>query len=60
MKMAKINWEKLSTRKVGDFKIFEIIERTYLNSRNNQQFPAFIINSSNWVNIIATDDDGKI
>jgi len=46
-------WEKLSSKPVGDFRIFTIRSDRKKSPRTQQAHDFFVIDSVNWVNVIA-------
>jgi ADP-ribose pyrophosphatase len=51
-------WEKISSEPRGDFRIFTIRADRKISPRTQQQHDFFVIDSVNWVNVIArTPDD---
>ncbi|MHA1793290.1 MAG: NUDIX hydrolase [Promethearchaeota archaeon] len=53
-------WEKIMAEIMGRFKIFEVAKIVYENPYDNKQVPTFIVESKDWVNVIATREDGSI
>jgi ADP-ribose pyrophosphatase len=53
-------WEQLSSRKVGDFRVFSIRSDLKISPRTGREHDFFVIESVNWVNVIALTTDGKI
>ncbi len=46
-------WKKISSRKVGDFRIFSIRSETKISPRTGAEHDFFILDAVNWVNVIA-------
>ncbi|HUD47102.1 MAG TPA: NUDIX hydrolase [Candidatus Baltobacteraceae bacterium] len=53
-------WRKLSSRRLGDFRVFSVREERKLSPRTGAAHDFFIIDSANWVNIIALTADARI
>src|SRR6478609_1150189 len=53
-------WQKLSSKLLGDFKIFTIRTDRKISPRTQQEHGFFVIDSSNWVNVVAITPDQKI
>ncbi len=47
-------WEKLKESPKGSFRVFSIIEATFVNPYNRKNVHAFLIDCDQWVNVIAT------
>lgn len=47
-------WKTLSSRKVGDFKVFSMRADLKVSPRTGEQYEFFILESVDWVNVIAT------
>ena len=50
-------WKKVSSKPVGDFRIFKIRSDTCINPRTGQEHDFFVLDSVNWVNVIAVTPD---
>jgi 8-oxo-dGTP pyrophosphatase MutT (NUDIX family) len=53
-------WEKLSSRPVGDFRIFTIRSDRKISPRTREEHEFVVIDCVNWVNVIATTSDGHL
>lgn len=53
-------WQHLSSKKVGDFRVFTIRSDVKISPRTGKEHDFYIIESVDWVNIIALTTDGKI
>lgn len=53
-------WQKLSTKLLGDFKIFSLRTDRKVSPRTEKEHDFFVIDSSNWVNVIAVTPDQKL
>jgi ADP-ribose pyrophosphatase len=54
------SWKKISSRPLGDFRIFTVRADTKLSPLTNKEHDFFIIDSVNWVNIIAVTPDQQL
>ncbi len=50
-------WQKISSRPLGDFRVFTIRADRKISPRTKQEHEFFIIDSANWVNVIALTTD---
>ena len=53
-------WEKISSKPAGDFKIFTIRSDRKISPRTGHEHDFFVIDSVNWVNVIAVTDDEQL
>ncbi len=53
-------WEKVSSRPVGDFRIFTIRSDRKISPRTQQAHDFFVIDSVDWVNVIALTPDRRL
>jgi len=53
-------WKKVGSKPVGDFRIFKMRADTAVNPRTGEEHDFFVIDSVNWVNIIAVTSDQKL
>jgi 8-oxo-dGTP pyrophosphatase MutT (NUDIX family) len=53
-------WKKTASKSVGDFRIFKIRSDTCVNPRTGKEHDFFILDSVNWVNVIAVTPDQKL
>lgn len=53
-------WNKISSRSLGDFKIFNVRTDRKVSPRTNAEHDFFVIDCANWVNVIALTPDQKI
>lgn len=53
-------WEKVRTKPAGDFRIFTIRTDTKISPRTGHEHDVFVIDSVNWVNVIAVTRDEKL
>ena len=51
-------WQRISSRPAGDFRIFQIRTDRLVSPRTGKEHDFYVIDSVNWVNVIAlTPDD---
>jgi ADP-ribose pyrophosphatase len=53
-------WKKVGSKPVGDFRIFKMRADTAVNPRTGEEHDFFVIDSVNWVNIVAVTSDQKL
>jgi ADP-ribose pyrophosphatase len=53
-------WQKLSSKLLGNFKIFTIRTDRKISPRTQREHDFFVIDSSNWVNVIAITPDQQL
>jgi hypothetical protein len=53
-------WEKVSSKKVGDFRIFTIRSDLKVSPRTGKRTRFLVIETVNWVNVIALTVDEKL
>ena len=53
-------WEKLSSRPVGDFRIFSVRSDRLLSPRTQQEHDFLIIDCVDWVNVLAVTADQQL
>lgn len=53
-------WKKLSSTPIGNFRIFTIRSDRKISPRTGSEHDFFIIESVNWVNVIATTADNQL
>jgi len=53
-------WKKLSSKPAGDFRIFKIRSDTLLNPRTGKEHDFYVLDSVNWVNVIAVTPDQQL
>jgi hypothetical protein len=53
-------WKKVGSKPVGDFRIFKIRSDTCINPRTGQEHDFFVLDSVNWVNVIAVTPDQQL
>ena len=53
-------WKKIRSAPVGDFRIFKIRTETSINPRTGREHDFFVLDSVNWVNVIAVTPDRQL
>jgi 8-oxo-dGTP pyrophosphatase MutT (NUDIX family) len=53
-------WKKIRSTPAGDFRIFKIRSDTCINPRTGKEHGFYVLDSVNWVNVIAITPDQKL
>ena len=53
-------WPKVSSKSVGNFRVFNIRSDVKVSPRTGQEHDFYVIESVNWVNVIALTKEGEI
>ncbi len=53
-------WRKLSSRPMADFRVFSVRQERKVSPRNGEDHDFFVIDSANWVNVIALTADARM
>jgi len=53
-------WKLVSSKPVGDFRIFKIRSDVKISPRTGKEHDFFVIDSANWVNVVAVTPDQKL
>jgi len=53
-------WKTIRTAPVGDFRVFKIRSDTSVNPRTGKEHDFYVMDSVNWVNVIAVTPDQKL
>src|SRR5678810_533154 len=53
-------WEKVSSKPLGDFRIFTLRSDRKISPRTQQEHDFFVIDAVNWVNVIALTSDQQL
>ena len=53
-------WPKTGSRLLGDYRIFNLRAETKISPRTGQEMEFFVIDSTNWVNVIALTEDNQL
>lgn len=50
-------WKKVSSKQLGDFRIFKLRSDTYISPRTEKEHDFFVLESVHWVNVVAVTPD---
>ncbi len=53
-------WKKVSSKPVGDFRIFKIRSDLCVNPRTGKEHDFYVLDSVNWVNVVAITPDQQL
>jgi 8-oxo-dGTP pyrophosphatase MutT (NUDIX family) len=53
-------WKKIGSKPIGDFRVFRIREDRKVSPRTNEAHDFFVVDSANWVNVIAITPDRQL
>jgi 8-oxo-dGTP pyrophosphatase MutT (NUDIX family) len=53
-------WEKISSKLIGDFRIFKLRSDIAVNPRTGREHDFYVLDSVNWVNVIAVTPDRQL
>src|SRR5215472_3055313 len=53
-------WKKISSRPLGDFRIFTVRGDKKISPRTNEEHEFYVIDSVNWVNVVAVTPDKQL
>ena len=53
-------WKKVGSKPAGDFRIFKIRSDTCINPRTGKEHDFYVLDSVNWVNVIAITPDHQL
>lgn len=53
-------WKKISTKQIGDYRIFKLRSDTYVSPRTQKEHDFFVLESVHWVNVIAITPDQQL
>lgn len=53
-------WQKVGAKTLGDYRIFKLRSQRCLNPRTGREHDFFILDSVNWVNIVAVTPDRQL
>jgi ADP-ribose pyrophosphatase len=54
------DWKTIATKKLGDFRIFSIRSDKKISPRTGEEHDFFVIDSVNWVNVVAVTGDHQL
>ncbi len=58
--MTLSRWIHLSSRQLADCRVFKVREDRYRSERSAQEHDFFVIESSDWVNVVALTEQGEV
>ena len=53
-------WQKISSKPIGDFRIFKLRSDVCLSPRTGEEHDFYVLDSVNWVNVIALTPDRQL
>jgi ADP-ribose pyrophosphatase len=53
-------WKKIRSKPIGDFRIFKMRSDTFRSPRTGQEHDFYILDSVNWVNVLAVTPDRQL
>ena len=53
-------WKKISSKPLGDYRVFKVRSDVYVSPRTQKEHDFFVIESVNWVNVIAITPDQQL
>ena len=53
-------WKKISSKSIGDFRIFKLRSDLCINPRTGKEHDFFVLDSVHWVNVVALTPDQQI
>ena len=53
-------WKRISSRKLGSYRVFEIRSELKVSPRTGEAHDFFVIESVNWVNVVAITESGQL
>lgn len=53
-------WKKVSTKQLGDFRIFKLRSDKFISPRTQKEHDFFVLESVHWVNIVAVTPDQQL
>lgn len=54
------DWKQIATQKLNDFRIFSVRSDTKISPRTGEQHDFYVIDSVNWVNVIAVTPENEL
>ncbi len=54
------HWEVISQRQLADCRVFSVLENTARSPRDQQDHQFYVLDSSDWVNIVPVTSDGEL
>jgi 8-oxo-dGTP pyrophosphatase MutT (NUDIX family) len=53
-------WPKISSKPLGDFRVFSVRSELRVSPRTGQEHDFYVLDATNWVNVIAVTPDDKM
>ncbi len=53
-------WRQLSSRRLGDYRVFSVREERKVSPRTGQEHDFFVIDTASWVNVVALTPDRQM
>jgi ADP-ribose pyrophosphatase len=53
-------WDKISSKPLADYRVFKVRSERSISPRTQKAHDFFVIDSVNWVNVVATTPDGHL
>jgi 8-oxo-dGTP pyrophosphatase MutT (NUDIX family) len=53
-------WQKVESKPIGDFRIFKVRSEICINPRTGKEHDFYVLDSVNWVNIVAVTTDQQL
>jgi 8-oxo-dGTP pyrophosphatase MutT (NUDIX family) len=53
-------WKKISSKPIGDFRIFTLRSDTFINPRTGKEHDFYLLNTVGWVNVVALTPDRQL
>src|SRR5438094_7321171 len=53
-------WKKISSKPIGDFRIFKLRSDIAVNPRTGKEHDFYVLDSVNWVNVVAVTPDQQL
>jgi len=54
------DWKEISSKKLGDYRVFTVRSENKISPRTGEQHDFFVIDSVNWVNVIAVTPENEL
>jgi len=53
-------WDKIGSKPLADYRVFKVRSERSISPRTQKAHDFFVIDSVNWVNVVATTPDGHL
>jgi 8-oxo-dGTP pyrophosphatase MutT (NUDIX family) len=53
-------WQKVTSRVVAHFRVFNLREDIFISPRTGKEFPAFILETGDWISIVPVTPDDQV